>query len=115
MADENRTRKKQLIVRVDEEEYEIIQKKMEVINATSFSQYARRMLIFGMMIEVDLSLYRELAHEVNKVGVNVNQVAKLCNETKSVSPEQVKRMEDLLEEIWHTLKLSLLEIQSASQ
>ncbi|MFI3255322.1 MAG: plasmid mobilization relaxosome protein MobC [Eubacteriales bacterium] len=115
MADENRSRKKQLIVRVDEEEHEIIQKKMEVINATSFSQYARRMLIYGMMIEVDLSKYHELAFEVNKVGININQIVKLSNETKSVSPEQVKRLEDLLENIWHTLKLSLLEVQSASQ
>ncbi len=115
MADENRTRKKQLIVRVDEEEFEIIQKKMETINATSFSQYARKMLLYGYMIEVDLSLYRELAHEVNKVGINANQLVRLCNETKSVSPEQVKRLEDLLDKIWHTLKLSLLEVQSASQ
>lgn len=97
------------------QEYEHIQKKMALMKTHNFNAYARKMLIDGYVIEVDLSQYYELTGEVNKIGVNINQIARIVNETRGISPQQIERLQQEVEQIWQLLKLSLSELQSASR
>lgn len=115
MKQQNRTRNVQLILRVTPQEYEHIKKKMVLIGTNNFNAYARKMLIDGYVIEVDLSKFHELAGEVNKIGVNINQIARIANETRSISQGQIDRLQQEVEQIWQLLKLSLSELQSASR
>lgn len=115
MKQQNRTRNMQLILRVTPQEYEHIKKKMALIGTNNFNAYARKMLIDGYVIEVDLSQYHELAGEVNKIGVNINQIARIANETRGISPSQIDHLQQEVEQIWQLLKLSLSELQSASR
>lgn len=115
MKQQNRTRDVQLILRVTPQEHEHIKKKMALMKTNNFNAYARKMLIDGYVIEVDLSKYHELAGEVNKIGVNINQIARMANETRSVSPQQIDRLQQEVEQIWQLLKSSLSELQSASR
>lgn len=115
MKHQNRTRNVQLILRVTPQEHEHIKKKMALMKTNNFNAYARKMLIDGYVIEVDLSKYHELAGEVNKIGVNINQIARMANETRSVSPQQIDRLQQEVEQIWQLLKSSLSELQSASR
>lgn len=115
MKHQNRTRNVQLILRVTPQEHEHIKKKMMLMKTNNFNAYARKMLIDGYVIEVDLSKYHELAGEVNKIGVNINQIARMANETRSVSPQQINRLQQEVEQIWQLLKSSLSELQSASR
>lgn len=48
---------------------------MEQFGTENYSRYARKMLIDGYVIHVDLSEFNTLAAEVHKVGVNINQIA----------------------------------------
>lgn len=115
MKHQNRTRDVQLILRVTPQEHEHIKKKMALMKTNNFNAYARKMLIDGYVIEVDLSKYHELAGEVNKIGVNINQIARMANETRSVSVHQIDRLQQEVEQIWQLLKSSLSELQSASR
>ena len=115
MEKQNRTRNVQLILRVTPEEHEFIKKKMTLIGTNNFNAYARKMLIDGYVIEVDLSKYHELANEVNKIGVNINQIAKIANETRGVSPQSIDHLQQEVEKIWQLLKLSLSKLQSESR
>lgn len=115
MKRQNRPRDVQLILRVTPQEHEHIKKKMMLMKTNNFNAYARKMLIDGYVIEVDLSKYHELAGEVNKIGVNINQIARMANETRSVSPQQINRLQQEVEQIWQLLKSSLSELQSASR
>ena len=65
---QNRTRQEQLIVRVTPEEKQLIQKKMCLFGTDNFSRYARKMLIDGYVIRLDLS-------ELCMDGVQVNSLA----------------------------------------
>jgi hypothetical protein len=69
---QNRIRNEQLIVRVTPEERKLIQKKMKQYRTNNFSRYARKMLIDGYVIHVDLSDSQRLSGEVNAIGVNIN-------------------------------------------
>lgn len=115
MKQQNRTRDVQLILRVTPQEHEHIKQKMALMKTNYFNAYARKMLIDGYVIEVDLSKYHELAGEVNKIGVNINQIARMANETRSISPQQIDRLQQKVEQIWQLLKSSLSELQSASR
>jgi SepF-like predicted cell division protein (DUF552 family) len=112
---QNRTRNEQLIVRVTPREKELIQKKMEQSYTDNFSRYARKMLIDGYVIHVDLSQFQELAGEVQKVGVNINQIAKTVNATGMIYGDDMNRLKEVMDEIWRLLKSSLSVLLSKSR
>jgi hypothetical protein len=112
---QNRTRKIPMTVMVTPEEKSHIQKMITTGQFGSFGAYARKMLMNGYIVNVDLSKYHELAKEVNKVGVNVNQIAKLANERGDIYAEDISRTRELVNEIWLLLRSSLSALQSKTQ
>lgn len=98
----NRARKKLLIVYVNEKEYNAIQLKMKQFGTECFSVYARKMLIDGKVINIsNMTKFNNLIYEINKIGVNINQLTKLANENKNISKSMVnsicKKQEELKE------------------
>ena len=112
---QNRTRAGQLIVRVTPEEKALIQKKKEQLGTDNFSRYARKMLIDGYVIRLDLSEFQALANELNKIGVNINQIAKISNESGVVYDDDMQRLKEMMDEIWRLLKSSLSGLLSKSR
>lgn len=115
MSKQNRTRIVQLIVRVTPEEHEFILEKMAALSTRNFNAFARKMLIDGHAINVDLKDYRELANEVNKIGVNINQIAKTANEIGYVHPTDIANLKEMMDKIWQLLKSSLSTLLSISR
>jgi len=109
---QNRSRNEQLIVRVTPEEKKLIQKKMKQYHTDNFSRYARKMLIDGYVIQVDLSDFQRLSGEVNAIGVNINQIAKAVNATGRVYENDIAQAKERVEEIWRLLKSYLSELLS---
>ncbi|HEM3180821.1 plasmid mobilization protein [Streptococcus suis] len=92
--------------RVTPEENQDIKSKMKVAGLRNFSNYARLMTLTGKVVVVNYDGLIELRKEINSIGVNINQIAKVANTDEHVSIEQVvtllsemKRIEDLLAEI----------------
>ena len=112
---QNRSRAEQLIVRVTPQEKALIQKKMTQYDTNNFNRYARKMLIDGYVIHVDLSQFQELAGEVHKVGVNINQIAKTVNATGMIYGDDMNRLKEMMDEIWRLLKSFLSDLQSKSR
>jgi len=112
---QNRIRKEQLIVRVTPDEKALISKKMKQSGTENFSRYARKMLIDGYVIHIDLSQFQTLAAEVNKVGVNINQIAKTVNATGMIFGDDLKQLKEMVNEIWRLLKSSLSDLLSKSR
>lgn len=96
----NRERKKLLTIYVSEEEYKSIQTKMEQYQTENFSQYARKMLIDGMVIKIsNLHEIIDLKFEIKKIGVNINQIAKHANETRTIDKETINEIVKKIEEL----------------
>jgi hypothetical protein len=112
---QNRTRKVQLIVMVTPEERELIQKKMGQFGTKCFSRYARKMLIDGYVIHLDLSDFQRLSGEVNAIGTNINQIAKAVNSTGRVYENDIAQAKERVEEIWQLLKSFLSELLSKTR
>ena len=112
---QNRKRAVQLIVRVTQDEKDHIYKKMELHGTENFNAYARKMLIDGYVVRVDTAHFQSLAHEVNKIGVNINQLARVANTTGMVTNNDISRVQELVNELWQLLKSSLSALLSKSR
>ena len=76
----NRKRDIQKFFRVNEEEDKMIKEKMKQLGTDNFGAYARKMLIDGYVVKTDYTTIKNLIKEINKIGVNINQIAKRTNE-----------------------------------
>jgi len=106
---QRRTRNVQMIVRMTQEEKDFILKKMERSGLRTFNLYALKMLITGEVKNVDLTHYRELAKEIGRIGVNINQISKFINTNGRIFESEVAELQQKMEEIWQLLKSSLSE------
>lgn len=88
----NRKRTKQLHFMVDDAEREIINKKMSLLGTENIGTYLRRMAVYGYMVEVDMEPLNTLATHLNRIGNNINQIAKRTNETGNIYLDDIEKI-----------------------
>ena len=86
----NRKRKFVLRVPVTPEERALIQQKMAQLGTKNFSAYARKMLIDGYIVHIDTGPVRAQTAELQKIGVNINQIARRINSTGTVYAQDLE-------------------------
>lgn len=96
----NRTRKIVLRVPVTPEEQELIRQKMALLHTRNFSAYARKMLIDGYVVHIDTTDIRAQTAELQKIGVNVNQIARRLNNMGPLYTQDVADIKGALAQIW---------------
>ncbi|WP_423219052.1 plasmid mobilization protein [Pseudoramibacter alactolyticus] len=72
----NRKRNVQIKFRVTEEERSLIEEKMKQVPTRNMEAYLRKMAIDGYIIQVDHSDIKKMTAELQKIGVNINQIAR---------------------------------------
>ncbi len=112
---ENRKRNVQIIIRVTEEERASIGEKMQQIPTLNLSAYARKMLIDGYIITLDLQEVKEHTAQLQKIGVNINQIAKRINETGRIYADDMDEIKRVMEEIWRLERRLLLQFKSLTK
>ena len=96
----NRTRKIVLRVPVTPEERELIWQKMALLHTRNFSAYARKMLIDGYVVHIDTTDIRAQTAELQKIGVNVNQITRRLNSMGPLYAQDVADIKGALTQIW---------------
>ena len=80
----NRTRKRRIEFYITDEEYEMYTQKMVDAGYGNMSAFIRNCVEKHSIIKVDLNGVYKVAEEMNAVGKNVNQIARICNMEQSV-------------------------------
>ena len=106
---DGRKRTVQLKFRVTEDERDLIMEKMKQIPTRNMAAYLRKMAIDGYILQVDHSDIKAMTAEIQKIGVNVNQIAKRVNATSNAYQEDIDEIKGVLAEIWRLQRLSLLK------
>lgn len=104
MIEEKRYREIQRKMRVTPRENEMIKERMEVYGFKNFNTYSRYMLLTGEVVMVDYSELMKLRTEINRIGININQLAKYINTSEEVSLENFNELNDSLEEVKHLIE-----------
>ena len=107
----NRTRPARIEFRVTEQERQLIRKKMDQLGTKNMGAYLRKMAIDGIIVNTDTTYLEKQFYEMHKIGVNVNQLARLANSTGAVTPEEMKELKGMIKEIWHILRSSASNLQ----
>jgi len=95
-----RKREVMLRFRVTEAERELIRAKMKQIGTENLAAYLRKMAIDGYVIYTDYSDVKALAREIQRIGVNVNQIARRVNSTGEVYGQDIAEIKKAVAEIW---------------
>ena len=95
----NRTRNIVLRVPVTAEERTLIEKKMQQMGTRCFSVYARKMLIDGYVVKFDYSDIKAMTAELQKIGTNINQIARRVNATGTIYAQDIEDIKGVLNEI----------------
>lgn len=98
----NRKRNIVLRVPVTAEERGLIEQKMRQMGTGCFSVYARKMLIDGYVIKIDYSDVKAMTVELQKIGTNINQIAKRVNATETLYAQDIEDIKGAMVEIWQS-------------
>lgn len=112
---ENRKRNVQILIRVTEEERALIEEKMQQIPTLNLSAYARKMLIDGYIITLDLQEIKGHTAQLQKIGMNVNQIAKRINETGRIYADDMDEIKRIMEEVWRLERRLLLQFKNLAK
>lgn len=84
----NRTRDIPIQYFVTAEEKKMIRKKMSLSRTANMGAHLRKMAINGIIINTDTTYLEKQFYEMHKIGVNVNQLARLSTFTGAVTPDR---------------------------
>ena len=75
-----------------EDEWSKVEAKMGQAGVINFSAFAAEMLLRGQVKTYDFSHLKELNAYMGRIAGNINQIAKRCNENKSVHTNDVEQL-----------------------
>lgn len=107
--DYNRNRKRYIRheLKVSEVEEEIIQKGMKDTGLT-FTEFILEMVVHkGVIINQDFESLRIASNEINKIGVNINQIAHKVNTENFVQNEDLAYIKKEMKKIWAALNKAI--------
>jgi hypothetical protein len=84
----------ELHIRIDESELRILKKYKLFFETNSFSKIIRSFIRDGFCIKIDYSADLEVATQIARIGNNINQIAKVANESGTITQEQIKQLND---------------------
>ena len=97
---EGRKRTVQVKFYVTEEERRLIREKMKLIPTRNMAAYLRKMAIDGYVVHIDTTDIRAQTAELQKIGVNVNQIARRLNSMGPLYTQDVADIKVALAQIW---------------
>ena len=98
----NKTRPKQLSFRVNEEEYQKLQERVQE-SGKNQQEYILSCVLDKKIVNTDG--IKEFIPELKRIGNNLNQIAKRCNEGGVLPSEaEVREQGEELKQVWQLLR-----------
>ena len=107
----SKKRDKNLIFKVNEDEWNLIQKRLEVCEVSSMSELFRHMMIHGIYLEFDHKKKKKIRQSVMSVANNVNQIAHRVNSTSRIYKQELYELQEGVDKLWQQLRFIQLELR----
>lgn len=65
------------------------------------------MAIDGAIIVSNYDETKKLTMELNKIGTNINQIARVANTDNKISKENIQKIEEMMKKVWRLQRYSL--------
>ena len=100
----NKKRTRQLSVRLTENELQEVKRKV-IRSGLRQQDYIRLILLDGIVTNTDG--VKAVIPEMKRIGNNINQIARKCNEGGSVWSEDMEHIRKEMKRLWQLLRLYL--------
>lgn len=110
----NRKRPIRKEVYFTEQEYKQVQHAMEQMQAQTFQYYAKNQLVQGKLVQIDFSELKALRVAINRIGGNINQIAKHANENQDITKEELAQVLEYLSELKEMVAVKLSSAEKKS-
>ncbi len=101
---ENRTQTKQIVIRMTEDDYNLLKKQVEK-SGMKQAEYLRQAILKKKIINTDG--VKAVMPQLTRIGNNINQIARHCNAEQSVGISAMNSIEIIrgeLNEAWRLLR-----------
>ena len=95
----NRARTERLTLRMSTEEKEFLLRQKEKSKCGTFIEFILKAVSETNITVLDTTPLLEVAGELNKIGVNINQIAKIANSTGIVSSDRMNIIRNEIDRI----------------
>ncbi|HEL0702700.1 TPA: plasmid mobilization relaxosome protein MobC [Streptococcus equi subsp. zooepidemicus] len=95
-------------------EYEQVRYAIDQMKAPTFQYYAKNQLIQGRLVQIDFSELKNLRVAINRIGGNINQIAKHANENQIINQEELGQILELLSDIKEMVAVKLSSAEKKS-
>jgi len=92
-----------IYVRVSQEEYDLIQERMNEAGTKNMAAFVRKMLLNGYVLHVDMSPVRELVSLQRRCSNNLNQIATNINAHGGLYPHEITSLQRDYAALWNPL------------
>jgi hypothetical protein len=89
---------------VDENERDMIYKRMEQTGIKNLRAYLLKMAIDGQVVHVELNSVKEMCRLLSNATNNINQIARRVNQTDSIYSEDIADLQAQYSELWTQAK-----------
>ena len=93
----------------------MVRHKMNQLGTRNFGAYARKMLIDGYIIVLDLQKVKAHTAQLQKIGGNLNQITKRINETGRIYDNDMDELKRLMDEVWKLERQLLLQFKGLTK
>ncbi len=95
-----------------DDEVKKIRQKMDEAGIRSMGAYLRKMALDGYCVNLELDDVKEVRSLLRRCSNNLNQYAKRANETGSIYADDIRDIQERLEDIWQELQEILVHLSS---
>lgn len=104
-------RTKTLRVKVNEDKWNLIQKRLEVCTVSSMSDLFRQMILHGIYLEFDHEELRKIRQAVMSVANNINQITHRVNSTSRIYKQELYEIQENVNKLWLELNFIQTELK----
>ena len=108
-------RKHSLHLYLNDAENELLEEKFKQSKIKSKSEFIRRLIIDGYIIEVNFSELNRYNFLLSNISNNINQIAHRINETRSIYKSDIDSVKEEMDKLWQQQKSMLSSLPWAKQ
>lgn len=105
----NRKRKKQIHIFLSEDELNIVDENSKYSGITR-SEYIRSLIKNGVVIHYEMQGIKDIMYELNKIGTNINQVARKVNENDIATYNEIQELKLQVEKMSELIMNKIMEV-----
>lgn len=106
---EKRTRNNRVTLRLTDNELKIFDEKLKKIGLSQ-QTFLYKMVFENYIAIIDFKEMAALRNEINKIGININQIACKVNETQNIKSHELQIIKDSIKDIDNKMDKLVMEI-----